>query len=327
MRQSRIVVLSGILAAGLANACGGGSGGAGADFCQKWADAFCQKAYSCTTAADRATNGLLGSSQAQCVQIWDATCTMNQPDGETFDVNCSGGAHVNSAAETACFNELSTITCDTFNSPDYTSVCDQVCTTGGGTDAGTGGTTGTGGTGGTSGTGGTGGGSCGNVQPCGGSVVGTWTLTNDCADKTALSSALQSGLSCPSLQVSSAQAIIAGTLTFGSDGTYSVQESETVNLGFSLPSTCTSGLSCTDFGTAFQSTCAGTTTCACTETNTQPTTSTGTYSIAGNVLALTDSATLSVTSGSYCVQGSTLHLLTVDSTTGAVTDDTVAQKQ
>ncbi|HVZ86773.1 MAG TPA: hypothetical protein VHG72_07380 [Polyangia bacterium] len=135
MQQSRMVVLGVILAAGLASSCGGGgSGGEGATFCQKWADAFCQKAYACTTAADRGTNGLYGNSQAQCAQIWNATCITTPPDGETFDINCTGGAHVNSAAETACFNELSTITCDTFTSPDYTSVCDQVCTTGGGTD-------------------------------------------------------------------------------------------------------------------------------------------------------------------------------------------------
>ncbi len=137
---SGLVVVVGL--AGLVGSCGSSSSSPGSQFCQSWASAFCQKLYACTPVDQRDANFLGGSSQSQCTSIWTQTCADPPPQGATFDVNCSGGAHVDTAAKTACLNELSTISCDDFNSPTYVSVCDQVC-----------GSSGSGGTGGTGGTG------------------------------------------------------------------------------------------------------------------------------------------------------------------------------
>jgi hypothetical protein len=130
-----VVGLAGLVAAG----CGGGSTSPGAQFCQSWASAFCQKLYACTPANMRGADFLGGSSESQCTSLWDQTCAAPAPAGTTFDVNCSGGARVNTAAKTACLNELATISCDDFNAPTYQSVCDQVCAENDG-GAGSGGT-------------------------------------------------------------------------------------------------------------------------------------------------------------------------------------------
>ena len=132
MRHLRFVWVAGsflgLVAAG-ASSCGGGGSSPGAEFCQSWATAFCQKLYECPVdASGQDLTG--GESQAQCTQAYAALCSSPQQNGQIFDVNCSGSAHVDSAAKAACLNELSTITCDMFNSPDYVSVCTQVCASG-----------------------------------------------------------------------------------------------------------------------------------------------------------------------------------------------------
>jgi hypothetical protein len=197
-----------VVMAGLLSGCGGGgvSGSPGAQFCQSWADAFCQKLYACTPVDQRGADFLGGSSQSQCTSVWTHACTDPPPQGVTFDVNCSGSAHVNSAAKTSCLNELSTISCDNFNSPTYVSVCDQVCGgtsddagaeggAGGGADAGAGGSNGAdsgvdaagGAGGGTGGTGGTGGASTGPNLIVNGdfsSDITDWKITQDAGSVT-----------------------------------------------------------------------------------------------------------------------------------------------
>src|SRR4051812_49023030 len=85
--------------------------------------------------------------------------------------------------------------------------------TGAGATSGGAGTTGTAGTGG-------GGASCPNVTPCGGNVVGTWTVASSCLT---VSGALDLGLvgaGCPSAPVTGTLAV-TGTFTANADGTYS----------------------------------------------------------------------------------------------------------
>ncbi len=118
--------------------CGGSGGGAGTQFCASWAAGFCHRLFACTPADQRGQDFLGGSSEAQCTSLWNATCANPPPAGETFDVNCSRGAHVNVAARAACSDELDTISCDAFNSPDYVSVCTQVCAASAAGDGGAG---------------------------------------------------------------------------------------------------------------------------------------------------------------------------------------------
>ena len=341
-----------LVGAGIGLSCGGGGSSAGGQFCQQWAAAFCQRLYACTPVDQRGADFAGGASESQCTQGWSATCANPPPAGETFDVNCSGGAHVNTAAKSACLDELSTITCDDFTSPTYTSVCTQVCpvsTATGGSGGSTGGGSGTGGTGGTGGAGGTGGGSggtgggstaCGTVEPCGGNPVGTWSFTSECVDLGELALVVQQQFYCADATVTSAQATISGSATFSSDLSYSIVQNISSTVSLVIPISCTSGLSCSDYGIYMSATmgtplsCSGTTSCMCTQSQaTTSSTDTGTYTLSGSNLNITSSAGGAGTIG-YCVQGTTIHLITVDGTmhTGpggqaTIVKDTVAQKE
>jgi len=106
--------------------------------------------------------------------------------------------------------------------------------------------------------------------------------------------------------------------------------------------TCTGGLTCAAYG-AYQAatlpagssfTCTGTTACACTQSILSTSTDSGTYSTTGSDIVVTSAVSGTTTSEGYCVQGSTLHLITVDPTmpTGpggmaAIVKDIVGQKQ
>ncbi|HXJ20232.1 MAG TPA: hypothetical protein VMT03_08365 [Polyangia bacterium] len=333
------VCLLGPIAAGVSS-CGGSSSSPGAEFCQSWATAFCQKLYDCTPSDQRGSDFLGGPSQSVCVQGWAATCS-NPQSGQSFDVDCSGAAQVNAAAKSACLNELSTITCDEFNSPDYMSVCTQVCSSGatGGTGgAGTGGIggSGTGGTGpgtGGTGTGGTGA-SCGTVEPCGGNLVGTWSLNTACLSAAGLTAVAQQG-SCSQEVVTDSKASISGISTFGSDLTYSISENLSFTLTFQMPASCAAGLDCATYGSYLSqslapggsATCSGTTTCACVETNTELVSDSGTYVLSGSNATLTSSVSGNTSTNSYCVQGSTIHLVTVAANQTTIQSDIVGQKQ
>ncbi len=360
MRYWRLALGSVLLCAGIgagASSCGGGTS-AGTEFCQQWATDFCNELYACTPVAMRGSGFLGGTSQAQCTSAWSQSCSEPPPQGETPLINCSGGVHVNTAAQAACYNELSTITCDEFNSPTYVSVCNQVCgsngstgsggtsgTTGSGGTTGLGGTSGSGGTtglGGTSGSGGTGAGAtCGTVEPCGGSLTGTWTLASECLNVAELTTAVQQSV-CAQAFVSSASASVSGNATFNTNLSYSISESVTGVVTYVIPATCTNGLTCAGYG-AYQAatltpgatfTCTGTTTCACTQSILSTTTDSGTYSTTGSNVIVTSAVSGTTTVGGYCVQGSTLHLVTVDPTTSngpmgqaTISKDVTAQKQ
>jgi hypothetical protein len=339
MSHWRTVKVIGLALTAGALSCGGGSSGAGGQFCQSWASAYCAKLYACTTAADRGP--FSGSSQSQCVQIWDATCADPPPSGETFDVNCSGGVHVNTAAKSACLDELSTISCDDFNSPTYVSVCTQVCSSDS-DGGGTGGTTGTGGssaTGGSSGTGGGGATACGTVEPCGGNPAGTWSFSSECLDLAEASALIQQELYCATATVVSAPATISGSATFNTDMSFSLIQNLTGTLTIDVPAICTDGLSCADYASVEGANlnsqsfvCSGTANCVCTLQSTSNSTNTGTYTRSGTDLNLNTSTGTTATLG-YCVQGRTIHLMSIDPTmhTGpggqaTIARDTVGQQ-
>jgi hypothetical protein len=296
-----------------APACGGGSGGAGSQFCGEWATAFCRKVWACT--ADPASNPFAGSSEAECTRGYAALCAQPQPAGQTFDVNCVG-KQVNQAAKTSCLNKLSTVSCDDFNSATYDDDCDLVCTAGG--------TGGTGG-GGTGGTGGTSGGGCGTTQPCGGSVVGTWAITDVC-----VTAPTTTDPNCPGATLSNLMITETGTLTFASGGTYSTSISATISYTEMTPATCISPATCADLAAAYVSqgasaTCSGTSVCTCTVSLASTGAETGTYTTSGTSLTVTPSLGTADTMG-YCVQGDTLRFLHFDSA-GQLTTEEITQRQ
>jgi hypothetical protein len=165
-----------------------------------------------------------------------------------------------------------------------------------------------------------GGGSCGQVEPCGGSVVGTWKASSACLSSAAFA-ADTSGSYCPTATFSNVSATQTGSYVFDSS-TYTINISAQVSATYTVPASCnSSGTSCADLGAYLQAyiqgstiTCTGSGTCTCHLVFPATDSETGTYTSSGSVLTLTSDADGSTSTQSYCVQGSTLHLVDVDTT-------------
>ena len=175
------------------------------------------------------------------------------------------------------------------------------------------------------------GGSCGKVQPCGGSVVGEWMISSSCIDPTALNTAIAGALSgvCPTATATAALNV-TGNATFTAAGTYSLTSSEAGTATVAVPPACLMQggltLTCAQVGPAIMLylltspnaliqgvTCAPASSgCSCMVAITpMMTAETGTYSTVGTTLAETPS-TGSPSTTEYCASGGDLHLISVD---------------
>lgn len=179
-----------------------------------------------------------------------------------------------------------------------------------------------------------GGGSCGKVSPCGGSLVGTWTITSSCESV----SNFTFGAECPGATLDESQVTSSGTMTFNADMTVTSSLSVSGTRRFSLPLACGEAAavgSCDEYASLIVPAPPEATTtcptvgsaCNCTMVYAVPTTSSGagTYSAAGNLVTLISPAGDPVDFG-YCVQGNTLHLIQTDPATGAFMGAFVATK-
>jgi hypothetical protein len=178
------------------------------------------------------------------------------------------------------------------------------------------------------------------VEPCGGDIVGTWKLTEGCVDLDSLQPAAQA--TCGDASITSATFGITGSITFAADMTYTLAETVTGVLVWDFPASCVGALTCDAFanmlfqgGSAGLSfTCVGTGACVCTEASLTTRSDNGTYGLAGSTVVATSAVSGSTGSQLYCVQGSTLHLVSTDPTmnTGpmgqaTITGDTVGVRQ
>jgi len=206
---------------------------------------------------------------------------------------------------------------------------------GGGT-AGSGGTAGGGGGSG----GGAGSGACGTVEPCGGAIVGTWNLTAECVNSIALAPLTQA--ICAQATITAINVGLSGTATFAADLTYSFSQNVTVMVTWDVPSSCLTGETCDYFASMFEPqlpagttfTCTGSTSCTCTEAAAGAQNDNGTYAATGSSLSVTSAVSGMTANGGYCVQGSTLHLITPDATLNmgpmgqaTIDKDVVGQRQ
>jgi hypothetical protein len=210
---------------------------------------------------------------------------------------------------------------------------------GGAIGSGGGGAIGSGG-GGAVGSGGGGGGSasCLNLLPCGGNLVGTWRFTADCFDLAFLQPLAQQGF-CAQASVTAATVTRSGTATFALNGTYTVSQTATAIVEYRVPFSCVSAsaASCVAFGDLIQQyyalpgetfTCSGSTICSCTDGVLSSGTDNGSYQTSGTGLTLTSAIDGYPSMTRYCVQGSTLHLLTIDATaTTGIGEDIVLERQ
>ena len=73
-----------------------------------------------------------------------------------------------------------------------------------------------------------GGGSCGKVSPCGGSLVGTWTITASCESV----SNFTVGAECPGATIDESQITTSGTLVFNADMTFTSEPDDRGNAPF-----------------------------------------------------------------------------------------------
>lgn len=172
--------------------------------------------------------------------------------------------------------------------------------------------------------GGSGSGTCG-VQPCGGDPTGNWTAKSACVDQATLNMQFLGSIAsdCPTASLSNAKYTPTGTLTFGADMSYTAAVTMGISFNMNLPASCLSGQSCTTVNAAIQSivgtdgitsaTCTGSGSCTCTIVGTVDVeASSGTWASAGTMLTLNATSGGNGDSGPYCVQGSSLHLLSVD---------------
>lgn len=197
---------------------------------------------------------------------------------------------------------------------------------GGGGGAGGVGLLGTGGAGGGLSDGSGGVGVCGQVAPCGGSVVGTWKTARSCVNVATLDGDLLQafGRSCPEATTGLAPANPTNTLTFNSDLTYTLELQQVATLN--VPAGCTNRQPCSLLTDALRQDsrfplggdCTGTTTCACSIAEVPWVGfETGTYAVTSGIAGPALQTTSTEGGGRllpYCVQGSYLHLVSVDPT-------------
>ena len=193
-------------------------------------------------------------------------------------------------------------------------------------------------------------GTCGKVQPCGGSVVGTWKIVSECS--TAAGMDIMNS-TCPGETVQANNTSASGNFVFNADMTYTETATISGSATVGIPASCLtmSGitLTCAQLDQVFQleamdptsglqsGRCASAgATCNCTIVLApQTTTDMGTYTTAGTTLTLTSTSATGTGGGSgdYCVQMNELHLIsTMAAAMGSmgpavITGDIVADKQ
>jgi len=158
------------------------------------------------------------------------------------------------------------------------------------------------------------GGSCGSVTPCGGDVVGTWTIQSSCLENVA-----QQG-GCPGSTVDQSTLNVTGSYAYRADLTYTLTGVLNGSATTTLPTSCLTLqgqiLTCAQVQDLVTSaadpgisiTCTGTSTCTCVETLSNISISdAGTYAITtGGLLTLTSSDGSDPEMDDYCINGNTL---------------------
>jgi hypothetical protein len=188
---------------------------------------------------------------------------------------------------------------------------------------------------------------CGNVQPCGGDVVGNWMFVEQCQSAASIAaskanfSTMAAGTWCPGQTLVGIEPQASGSLILDGAGAYALDLVFGGHIDINFPASCIAGASCDDATTGFQAqieegtfpipsatsiACSGASSCVCHTTVNRIRSEAGTYSMSGNVLSLAATSG-AVTNKSICVAGSQLHIL--DTATGQTTidSDLVAMKQ
>ena len=168
------------------------------------------------------------------------------------------------------------------------------------------------------------GGSCGAFTPCGGNVVGTWSIQNMCSTGS-VSSLIED---CPGATTSIEGLKGSGTVTYNADMTMVSNTTLTGTMKMNVPMSCIMGGTCAQLDAVLKSlatepdspfssaSCTGSSTCACSfQLKGTAEMETGTYSISGNKITDSDGD-----AQDYCVSGDTLQLKSTMSMGGMMED-------
>jgi hypothetical protein len=186
---------------------------------------------------------------------------------------------------------------------------------------------------------GSGGGTCGNVAPCGGNIVGDWDIVDACLT---FSDASPLGDFCPEGTVTATGIDASGMISYRSDLTYSATITLSGSITVNLPAACLTvqgvTLTCAQLDQALKQalidnpnpsiqavSCEGVGGCGCTfQITPQTSTNDGTYATSGTSLTLDGGS-----ASTYCVQASELHVMSTDMSTGSLTasGDVVMRKR
>jgi hypothetical protein len=198
------------------------------------------------------------------------------------------------------------------------------------------------GLGGCSGT--SGGQSCGTVDPCGGDVVGSWSIVDSClsatgmftTQKQALFAQFCVGNGTGAVSGDTATASWVGAWSFDASANYAVSILETVHESFS----CSDGETCTTLDSEIKMAQASTPTmqsagcqqvgnaCKCTVDWATFNDEAGSYTAAGTAISLAPTTGAATSQIGYCVTGNTMHWIpTTDAHSGPPFPDLIAERQ
>jgi hypothetical protein len=175
---------------------------------------------------------------------------------------------------------------------------------------------------------------CEAVVPCGGAVVGTWKIESGCLRTDVPST----GSVCQPFTVVGAPSFV-GEFALESTGSYSSVVTITSSSKGTYSTACLvqMGVTCSQLNSAFAQpagvqtgTCTSSPSgdCDCSVDFRSTSTEQGAYSMSGSTLTMTPQGSASPTVADYCVQGNTLRIRTVEtSSAGSAIFDVVAIKQ
>lgn len=156
-------------------------------------------------------------------------------------------------------------------------------------------------------------GACPAVTPCGGDLVGEWSIKQMCLDELMTSIAG----ACPGTKITLSQVMGSGSISFKADKTMSSSAVITFNESVQLPTSCYSEAQCTNVAavlaadaSVMNSHCGydAVNGCSCTLTARQTSMGDGTYEVQGTNVNLTNASTGKTEVDSFCVSGNTASL-------------------
>jgi hypothetical protein len=154
---------------------------------------------------------------------------------------------------------------------------------------------------------------CPVVTPCGGNLVGEWTIKQECITLPAEGFTA----TCPGLMLMLSPLTVSGTISFKADNTLSSSGTISFTESLRYPPSCADEAECSFIESALATQAGATnvqceydaaTGCSCTLTSSQQPMRNGTYEVQGTNVALTSSTSATPEIDSFCVSGNTLSL-------------------